>query len=120
MSKTRRPEQQIHLALVEHLRTRARKGLVFWHTPNGGFRSWSEAKIFSGLGVLPGVPDLLMLHKRQLYGLELKRPKAKPTSNQIATIAALEAAGCICAVADSLDSAVEQLECWDLLKGRAQ
>ena len=58
-----RPEQQIHRAVVQHLRQRGAPGLVFLHPANGGFRRRIEARIFSGLGVRAGAADLLLWHR---------------------------------------------------------
>lgn len=52
------------------------KGLLYCHVPNGGKRSRVEASIFRGLGVKPGVPDILIFDSpREFNGvaLELKR-----------------------------------------------
>jgi hypothetical protein len=40
----RRPEQQIHAAIVKHLQLRALPDVVFLHVPNGGARTASKAQ----------------------------------------------------------------------------
>lgn len=56
------------------------KGLLYCHVPNGGQRARVEAKIFKGLGVKAGVPDLLIFDKPAIgcyvgVALELKRER---------------------------------------------
>jgi hypothetical protein len=48
-----------------------------FHCPNGGKRGRVEAAILSGMGVRPGISDLLLLVPRRGYlglAMELKRP----------------------------------------------
>jgi len=58
-----------------------KKGL-FFHCPNGGKRNAKEAAKLKGMGVLPGVPDLLLIHNKTLYGIELKAEKGKVSEHQ--------------------------------------
>ena len=113
-----KPEQQIHRAVVQHLRQRGVKGLVYLHPANGGFRRLAEAKIFSGLGVRPGASDLLLWHQGKSFALELKAPKGKPTEAQLQFLADMEKAGVRTCLAEGLDPALATLERWGLLRGR--
>ena len=70
------PEQIIHRAVSQHLRPRGVPGLVWWHTPNGGRRNRIEGAILNGLGVRPGVTDLILLHHGRAFALELKTDAA--------------------------------------------
>jgi len=110
-------EQQIHKALWQHITTRPAPGLFAFHPANGGYRSRTEAAIFAGLGVVPGVPDLILIHDGQTYGLELKADRGRLSPAQTECHARLEAAGAIVAVARGLDAAIAQLEEWGLLRG---
>ena len=113
-----RREQQIHRAVVQHLRARAVPGVVWWHSPNGGWRAATEAKIFKSLGVKPGLADLVFLHDGQFFALELKAPGGRLTESQAAFLDDVEAAGGIVACAEGLDAALRKLERWGLLRGR--
>ena len=118
--KRRRPESVIQAAVFDHLRIRGVPGILAWHTPNGGYRSKIEARIFSGLGVMPGLPDVFILKNGCLHGLELKSPGGgRLTAAQIECHARLEAAGCKVAVAVGIDEALAQLETWNLVRGVA-
>jgi hypothetical protein len=113
------PEQIIQRAVCEHLRQRGARGIVWWHTPNGGRRSRVEAAIFSGLGVRPGVSDIILLHSGQAYALELKSEQGRPTAAQMNFITEFRAAGGEGEIANGLDEALRTLETWGLLCGRA-
>jgi hypothetical protein len=118
--KRRQPEQDIQRAVVEHLQARAVRGLFFFHVPNGGVRSKAEAAIFAGLGVVPGVPDLAIIHNGRCFGLELKTEERGPhlSPTQIETQRLMREAGVTIATAHGLDAAVRQLESWGVLRGQ--
>jgi hypothetical protein len=59
-------EQQIHCAIVQHLRQGGAPGLIFIHVPNGGKRRSIEAATFKCLGVRSGASDLLLWHALEL------------------------------------------------------
>jgi hypothetical protein len=112
----RRPEQQLQKAVLEHLAWRALPGVWWAHYPAGGWRSPVEAAIFKSLGVVAGVPDLLIVRHGQLYALELKVAGGQLTSTQIDTQARMRAAGATVATAVEIDAALERLERWGLLR----
>jgi hypothetical protein len=112
-----RPEQIIQRAVFDHLRLRAAPGVFAFHVPNGGYRKPIEAAIMKGLGVKAGVPDVVAIHKGRCYGLELKAEGGRATPKQLEAIAAMEAAGAYCCIAEGLDRALAVLEQWGLLKG---
>ena len=112
-------EQAIQKAVVAHLRARGVPGLFAFHVPNGGYRRPHEAAIFAGLGVVPGVPDLILIDQGKTYALELKRLCAKPSAAQETAMKAMERAGATVAHAQGLDAALAQLEAWGLLRGSA-
>ena len=81
-----RPEEQIHRACVEYLRLcvpEARDGGPAWfHPPNGGGRSKAEAGVFKALGVRPGVPDICLVFRGKLFGIEVKGPDGRVSKAQ--------------------------------------
>jgi hypothetical protein len=111
-----RDEQQLQKNALAHIAWRAVPGVWFCHYPAGGWRSAVEAAILKGLGVVAGVPDLLLVHRGQLYALELKTERGRLTQIQIATQTTMRAAGAKVATAAGLDAALEQLEAWGLLR----
>lgn len=111
------PEQIIQKAVVLHLRARGVPGLVFIHVPNGGKRHPIEGKIFKAMGVVAGVPDLLLWHNGRSYALELKTPKGRETETQVNMRLQLQRAGVETGIAYGMDAAISVLENWKLLKG---
>src|SRR5580765_5349350 len=97
-----RTEQQIHRAVVQHLRARGVPGLVFTHPPNGGARKPIEAAIFKSLGVRPGASDLLLWHDGKSFALELKAPGGRATEAQLAFLSDMERAGACTCLAEGL------------------
>lgn len=73
----------------------------------------------NGLGVVAGVPDVILLHKGRFYGLELKAEGGKATIKQLEAVAKIGAAGGFTCIAEGLDRALAVLEMWGLLRGRA-
>ena len=109
------PESEIHERVIEHLRTYAKPGVWFWHTANGGKRSVQWAAKLKRMGVLPGVPDILLYYRREFFGLELKAANGRPTEAQLAFLAGITkqgAHGCVCY---SIDSAIAVLKTWGIL-----
>jgi hypothetical protein len=115
-----RPEQQVHRAVVAHLRARGAPGVVFLHPANGGARSAIEGAIFKSLGVAAGAPDLLLWHAGKSYALELKAQAGRVSESQAAMLDRLSKAGVAVAVCHGVDRAIAVLEGWQLLRGKAQ
>jgi hypothetical protein len=116
MYRRQHPEQALQRAVLEHLAWRGAAGLFAFHCPNGGWRSGIEAKIFKSLGVVAGVPDVILIHGGRVFGLELKAEGGRLSPIQIATQARMRAAGAIVATAAGLDAALDQLTAWGLLR----
>jgi hypothetical protein len=116
--KRARPEAAIQRAVFQHLRARGAPGVFAFHPANGGYRKPVEAAILKGLGVVAGVPDVFAVHNGRCFALELKAEGGRVTDKQLATIAAMEAAGAFTAIAEGLDRALAILEAWGLLRGR--
>jgi hypothetical protein len=112
----KRPEQQIHQAVVAHLNLRAEPNVFFWHTPNEGKRGWVNAAALKAMGMTAGVPDLLVLKAGQLHALELKAPGGRLTPSQRGVIQRMIDCGAHAAVAHSIDEALVTLEFWGILK----
>lgn len=59
--RMQRQEQSFQVALVKTLSMVLDPHVIFFHVPNGGQRSPAEAAILIGMGVLPGMGDLVFL-----------------------------------------------------------
>jgi len=116
MAKRAHPEDDIQMAVAEHLRRRALPGVVWWHVANGGFRNAREAARLKKMGVLAGVADLILFHRKRLYALELKAPGGRPTEAQLAFLDAISAAGGFGCVCEGLDRSLAVLKAWGLIR----
>ena len=118
MSTAIRPltETQIQRAVFEHIAVRGKPGLLAFHCPNGGYRKPTEAAIFRGMGVMPGVADVLCLYQTRFYALELKAAGGRLTEPQMAFLTQVEKAGGFASTAQGLDKALQVLEGWGLLR----
>jgi hypothetical protein len=111
------PEAAIQRCVFQHLRARGTPGVFAFHPANGGFRKPVEAAILKGLGVVAGVPDVVAIYQGRCYAMEIKAPGGRATPKQLEAIAAMEAAGAYCCIAEGLDRAIACLESWGLLRG---
>jgi hypothetical protein len=113
-------EAQIQRAIFTHIRQRGMPGVFAFHCPNGGWRTNNEGAILQGLGVVAGVPDVIILYKGRCYGLELKMLGKHPSAKQLEVKQQMEAAGATWAFAQGYDAALGYLERWGVVRGKIQ
>lgn len=53
-----------------------------FHVPNGGSRNIIEAKQLKASGVVPGIPDILLVWRGRIYGFEFKTPIGTVSTDQ--------------------------------------
>src|SRR5262249_48152517 len=109
----------IQRCVFQHLRTRAAPGVFAFHPANGGYRKPIEAAIMKGLGVVPGVPDVFIVHNGHCFAMELKAEGGRASDKQLECVAAVREAGAFTCFAEGLDRALACLESWGILRGRA-
>jgi hypothetical protein len=112
-------EEAIQRAVFTHLRTRAAPDVFAFHPANGGYRRPVEAARLKGLGVRAGVPDVIAIHRGQVFAIELKAEHGRATDDQLHAIEDIRAAGGHAQICHGLDRALAALEGWGLLRGRA-
>jgi hypothetical protein len=110
------PEDQIHKAVVAHLRLRADPAVVYFHPANGGRRDIREASKLKAFGVRPGVSDLILIRDGLPYALELKAPGGRPTEHQLKFLSDFNEAGGYSACAEGLDRALAVLDSWQMFQ----
>lgn len=112
-----RLEDQLHKAVVEHLRLRSKPGVVFWHTPNGGARNRVTGAMLKAFGTRAGVPDLLFVlpPNGRLAGLELKAPRGKVTAQQREFGRDLLEAGGLWSWENNIDDVLATLDRWGVI-----
>lgn len=109
-------EADIHKAVIRNLVQRGMPKVFWFHVPNGGKRSWSEGKSFKAMGVIAGVPDIVLIKDGEIFGLEIKSTSGRTQPSQRLVHAAMQEAGAKTAIAKGLDEALVTLECWGILK----
>jgi hypothetical protein len=117
------PERQIHAAVIQHLRLRAKPDVVFWHTPNGAHYGRSKkaavhGAIMKSLGVRAGVSDICLVHAGKFFAVEIKAASGRSTEAQLKFRDDVTRAGGFASEAVGIDAALRCLETWGLLKGR--
>ena len=113
-------EQQIQRAVFQNLRQRSARGVFAFHPMNGGVHQKGMRRgINAGNGVVPGVPDIILIKDGRVRGLELKAEKGKISEAQVHTHLTMAQAGCPVHVAFGLNDALTFLENSGYLKGRA-
>lgn len=115
----KRLEQELHKTIAEYLDKLAPVNEFWWcHVPNGGARSKIEASILKGLGVKPGVADILIIKAGRAYWIELKSPRGSQSDTQHSFELQMYRCGCPYVVVRSLDMAIGTLRGWGMTKAR--
>lgn len=110
----RREEQALQISFVRSLPLLLTHQTVFFHVPNGGFRTYAEAGIFKAMGVKAGIPDLVFIHDARAVGLEFKLEGTKLSDDQVDMHAALALAGMRIATVRSVQEAIDALIEFDI------
>lgn len=113
------PEADLQKACADYLTAVCQadplfRALVWWHTPNGGWRTAAEAGMFKVMGVRAGVADFVFVlppHGRAA-AIELKIPPNKPTPEQVEFASDVLASGGLSGVAYNLDQFIELVTSW--------
>lgn len=81
----RRPEQILHIQIAEALPHFLKPEILYWHTPNQGYRHIGEAAQLQRMGVRAGVADLcfVMPPMGRMVFIELKAGKSTQSEAQI-------------------------------------
>jgi hypothetical protein len=107
-------EDDIHVSVLEWLRLVLPDALVI-HVPNGGSRDVREAVKLKKMGVVPGVPDLLVFAANAfLFGLEIKTKTGKLSAHQHGFQSAMRALGFKVATVRGISEAREALAGWKI------
>lgn len=93
----------------------------FFHVSNGGARRRIEAAILSGLGVRPGVSDLVLYWRRPeggmtVAGVEVKTEEGETTKTQDLFRDRLVHLGGVYVVVRGVDELQRHLRTWGLLR----
>lgn len=107
-------EDQIHTTLVAWLKQIQHQGrnLLFFHSPNGGYRNAQEGAKFKRMGVLAGVSDITLLEPTKTHHglfIELKKNDGRLTQSQKVFLAKASERGYATAVCYSVAQAQREV-----------
>lgn len=108
-------EQTFQIALVRDLRAVLARGVFLTHIPSGyiaGRGGPLRGAFLKAMGLVAGLPDLMLLHEGRAHFLELKSAKGKLSAAQGECRFLLNRAGCHVETIRSLDEALECLSIW--------
>lgn len=107
------PERELHLQVANALRIMLPQAVVWFHVPNGERRAKGTGALLKGMGVLPGVHDLLfMIPGLPLHSIELKPPGESMSDAQVDFAAHVVRCGGETVVAFSVDDVLHALGPW--------
>lgn len=109
-------EEGIHRAVVGHLRARAKPCIYWTHIPSGELRPVGVGGKLVGMGLRPGLPDLLFVIAGRAHLLELKREGGRLSCAQVQAQEDLRRAGAVVETAYGLDAALDQLTRWGVFR----
>jgi hypothetical protein len=106
---TKQTEAALQRAVVQYLTLALPPHeALFWHTPNGGWRSRATAGRLKAEGVMPGVADIVIVWQGRVVAIELKTKDGSQSPAQKAWADQFTTAGGAYAVCRSVE-AVERL-----------
>ena len=104
-------EDQLQKQVADYLRLQ-HPNLLWFHPANGGSRHPAEAAKLKGMGVRPGVSDLLVFWPTGMGAIELKVGKNKMTDTQKIFAQQWMQFGGKFAECRSLDDVIDTLKDW--------
>jgi hypothetical protein len=115
-------EEALHRTVVQFLKLAMPEGVFWYHCPNGEYRSKRTAGRLKAMGVVPGIPDICLIHQGRALYIELKAPgrlvgNAMKGRGYLSPVqrdchAALRQAGAEAVVCWSLDDVQDALRRW--------
>ena len=96
-------EHQLQIQVASHLKVVLPPYVIWFHVPNGEYRTKSTGCKLKAYGVLPGVADLLLFHDSGVLAIELKSATGRQSPEQVAFGDALTALGGMYIVCRSVD-----------------
>lgn len=108
-------ESRLQMAVVQHLRLGCKPGIFWFSVPNEGKRAPRTANRLKAMGMVPGVPDIVIIINGIAHGLELKAKGGHQSTAQRDVEAAWTAAGGFYACTTGIDETLATLVRWGVL-----
>ena len=115
----REPEMLLQIDIVDMLKGKLKRDVLFTAFPAGGGGRVRGAKLKKA-GLQAGWPDIQLVYRGRYYGLEVKTPVGRLSPAQIELHKRLTKDGCSVAVARSVDDALEIIVDWGLARKHKQ
>jgi hypothetical protein len=107
------PERVLHKQIADTLALTLTPATWFTTFPSGGGGRVRGA-LLKRMGLVPGVPDLLLISGGRAHWIELKAPGGSLSQAQRLVHKILEGVGCHVATCRSLNDVLRQLETWGI------
>lgn len=114
-----RAEEDLQRLVMAVLSAELVADAIAFHVPNGGKRGKAEAGRLKAMGTLAGVPDILIIARGTLFGLELKTPAGRLSAAQKTMRERFTRTGAEYALARSVAEARDHLMSWRVLQPEA-
>ena len=112
-------ESTLHFSVAAFMRRAWPEDLPWWHTPNGELRDKRTAAKLKGMGVLRGVPDIIVLLPNGQAGfIELKKADGTSSDDQVEFRDKVLALHCGYATCRSMEEVQAALSRWLGMFGR--
>ena len=99
----RQPERSLHTAVAAYLAIALPQDALWFPCPSASRRLPRQAAAMRRAGeLMPGIPDIILVYKGRIIGLELKAPKGRLSPEQKAFHDRLTLCGAVVYVARSL------------------
>jgi hypothetical protein len=108
-------ERQIQRAILRRLVALLPADAFWFHVANQTVAPREYVAALVGDGLKAGVPDLILIHRGRVFGIEVKRPGETLSDEQAAIHDRLERAGCRCVTLLHEAGAEMALGGWGLL-----
>lgn len=111
--KRREPELLLQIDIVDMLKAKLKRDVLFTAFPAGGGGRVRGAKLKKA-GLQAGWPDIQLVHRGKYFGIEVKTQTGRLSPAQVDLHKRLTDSGCSVAVARSVTDALEIIIDWGL------
>ncbi len=111
-----RPEDALHLAVVDLAHAALAPHVYWFHVPNQGRFCLPHRMKLKRMGLRAGVPDLVFLHNGQAYFIELKSATGRQSEPQQEAMVAIRWAGGVYELCRTVEQCHALWKTWGMTK----